>query len=761
MENQEMHHKHRKIRELLLGSNLFQALHEIRIWAQGAEQFDIADKAKELLDNYSYMLDFLKSGGSDPHREQRRAQLYEEALVLNDRLSDTIQETQSASLYYSWRKRCRTWAESLQTDNLIQSLQMILIDRYEEEKRGELRGHSSLKNPSIPVDCNHFNSEDCANALFYAIWTDFDLNEEKSILVKQLITSDYIATHHRLLFVAALYLNAAHWYSHSKHLLHFDCLEAIDRRHSKAEEMVSARLLTGMVLLLFTHSAHFFLSTEPEIRLLSWAKSEPEEYPSPFLFYIQKQIYEALEANRPDNTGLGEAFVALLQKVKGDAKVDMASPETLDLMDEQGEWAKLPEFKRLKEKAKRMRQLRVRGVDVMFDTFAGACGSTFFRPMHTWFLPFSVEHLWLRKEFEADKSHVQFARVVEEAESFRDSDKYLFFDIFKGLPKEQFEQLRSNLLLGKELSESESTQQKTSWWKAETRNYIQALYRYHELYRNRDSVGSPFLSPDAFIKPKLDFYFNNYSLLTQLGDYLYETERYQTAHIAYKKGYEWCEEIKYLKRSAEAHHRYALSCGLRSLHEKTLEILRQCNENEPSDPQTLKLMAEILMHLERHTEACEVMEQILEQTPNDTELLRMLAESFLAEGDTAHATTQATRADLIQEGDAATQRLIIKCHLRSNDLCRASEYAELRLANRPTTEDFFLIGTLEALKGNISSSVAHYKRCLQNGENFSLGDLLHSIDHELQKHHWGERSISIETARELVIYDIMREQYKD
>ena len=756
-----MHHKHRKIRELLLGSDLFQALHEIRIWAQKAEQYEIAEKAKGLLDNYSYMLDFLKSGGSDPHREQRRAQLYEEALVLNDRLSDTLQEARSSSPYYSWRKRCRAWAESLQTDNLIQSLQMLLIDRYEEEIQGERRGHSSLKNPSIPLSCEEFNSEDCANALFYAIWTDFELNEETSLLVKQLITSDYIETYHRLLFVSALYLNANHWYSLSKHMLHFDCLEAINSSFSSDEGAVSARLMTGLILLTLTHSAHAFHSNILRDRMPSVAKKMSEKSPAPLYFYIQKQIYEAIEANRPENIGLGEALIELLQKVKGNLQIDMTEPETLNLMDDQAQWAKLPEFKRLKEKAIRMRKLRARGVDVMFDTFAGACGSTFFRSMHTWFLPFTTIHLWLQQEFQTDPKLREFALMVDDIITFKDSDKYLFFDIFSGLPEEQFEQLKSNLMLGDERADLEADRQFDKWWKRETRKYIQTLFRYHELYKNRDTTASPFLSPDAFIKPQLDVYFNNYTSLIQLGDYLFETERYQIAHIAYKRGYEWCKDVKYLRRSAEAHHRYALSCGLRSLHEKTLEILRQCDEEEPSEPQTLKLMAEILMHLERYMEACEVMEQLQELTPNDTELLRMLAESYLAEGDTARATLQATRADLIQEGDAATQRLVIKCHLRNNDLNRASEYAGLRLANRPTTEDFFLIGTLEAVKGNISASVAHYKQCLLCEGNFSLGDLLHSIDHELQKHDWGDRSISIETARELIIYDTLKEQYKD
>ena len=89
-----------RIRELLLGSQLKEALELMQNQMAGVSDWSVVTRFEDIDRSYRYMLQYFSQGSPDEHRIELYRQLVRRSLLLNDELLQVRMQSQSMLLYY-------------------------------------------------------------------------------------------------------------------------------------------------------------------------------------------------------------------------------------------------------------------------------------------------------------------------------------------------------------------------------------------------------------------------------------------------------------------------------------------------------------------------------------------------------------------------------------------------------------------------------------------------------------------------------------
>lgn len=762
MEIESINLHNEKITHQLRKENLYGALILLKEFALKADAPIIANKAQTLADNYTFMLEFLKSGGIDPNSQQQRHKFYEEAYLLNDKLADLLYDRENAQkLIYQKRRQCLKWAGSMQTDNLLQSLQLLLSDRYEEEAEGQILGHTSLRSSQIPEHLQEEgNSEDCAAAIFYTLWTTFELGELEQIIVRQLITSDCYKMHHRAIFVSALMLNILQWYSEDKVTLLLDCIDNLP--HTAAEEIsLCMRAYQSVVLVFYAYKYRIFKSRPLVNRFDSLMQRLNRLSKQPFLLQIHLNINSAKEAEQINSGEIAQSLFSLQQKIKEQMPdASEALPyESLEEIMENPEWSKTPEIKQIRKTFNQIHDLRDRGVDLMFSTFSLLHNIPFFHSLHTWFMPFTPEHLGVKQAMLNDDKKGELVKLIGAVQSFSDSDKYLLIINFKHLQQPLIDQIKQSMnIVGTELPEDLAlpTPDAEELWAKSGREFWQTLFRFHRCNRQAEKKFNPFGETPLFTEPEFESYFNTPETLRTLGEYFIRTKQYYNAYLAFLKLSETDQSEDVLQKCAYALDHQSSKNKTPELNEKILKLLQESDRLYPERLWTMRYMADILSKLNRDEEAEKILTRASQLYPEEIRIAIDLAQCLTKLKRYKEAIPHALHADLIRENNKQVQRMLSLCLSMQQDYSRALTYALQRIEQNPASEDWRRAGHIYALCHNIREAVDCYKHSLDKQGEAAIAEWIENIDFELRD--YKEQGIDIsplETAREIAIYELL------
>lgn len=751
-----------KISHQLRKENLFGALILLKEFALKADAPIIANKAQTLADNYTFMLEFLKSGGIDPNSPKLRHQFYEDAYLLNDKLADLLYERENAqTLIYQKRRQCFEWTNSMQTDNLLQSLQLLLTDRYEEEAEGQILGHTSLRNSQIPVCLQEEgNSEDCAAAIFYALWSSFELGKLEQIIVRQLITSDCYKMHHRSIFLSALMLNILQWYSEYKVTLLLDCID--DLSHPSTEEIsLCMRSYQSVFLIFYAYKHRTFKSQALVNRFNSLLQRLDRQFNRSFLLQTHLNINSAKEAEQINSSEIAQSLFSLQQKIKGQMPdaAETLPYESLEEIMENPEWSKTPEIKQIRKTFNQIHDLRDRGVDLMFSTFSLLHNVPFFHSIHTWFMPFSPDHLGVKQAMLNDEKKGELIKLIGAVQSFSDSDKYLLIINFRHLQQPLLDQIKQSMNIeGTELPEDLAlpTPDVEELWAKSSREFWQTLFRFQRCNRQVEKKFNPFGETPLFSEPEFESYFNTPDTLRELGEYFIRTKQYYSAYQAFLKLSKSDQSEDVLQKCAYTLDRHSSKNKTPELNEQTLKLLQESDRMYPERLWTMRYMADILCKLHREEEAEKILKRASHLYPEEIRIAIDLAQCLIKLKRYKEAIPHALHADLIRENNKQVQRMLSLCLSMQQDFSRALTYAHQRLEQNPAPEDWRRAGHIYAFCHNIREAVDCYKHSLDKQDKEAITEWIENIDFEIRDYKEMNMEISpLETAREIAIYELL------
>ena len=168
-----------------------------------------------------------------------------------------------------------------------------------------------------------------------------------------------------------------------------------------------------------------------------------------------------------------------IEEVEDDALQDILNPGAADKAMEEVENA-----------VRQMSEMQQRGADIYFGGFSQMKRFPFFYKLCNWFMPFHDEHPDL-KNIKMKLGESVFLKLLFERGPFCDSDKYSFAlamsQVIDRIPPNMREMLDNEEALG---PLEEAPEVKTAAYAR--RMYLQDLYRFFRLYRNKQDFRNPF-----------------------------------------------------------------------------------------------------------------------------------------------------------------------------------------------------------------------------------------------------------------------------
>ena len=168
-----------------------------------------------------------------------------------------------------------------------------------------------------------------------------------------------------------------------------------------------------------------------------------------------------------------------IEEVEDDAMQDILNPGAADKAMEEVENA-----------VRQMSEMQQRGADIYFGGFSQMKRFPFFYKLCNWFMPFHNEHPDL-KNIKKKLGESVFLKMLFERGPFCDSDKYSFAlamsQVIDTIPPNMREMLDNEEALG---PWEKAPEEKTAAYIR--RMYLQDLYRFFRLYRNKHDFKNPF-----------------------------------------------------------------------------------------------------------------------------------------------------------------------------------------------------------------------------------------------------------------------------
>lgn len=175
----------------------------------------------------------------------------------------------------------------------------------------------------------------------------------------------------------------------------------------------------------------------------------------------------------------------LIERDDDDALKDILDPETADR-----------EIEKLENTFERMRAMQKAGSDIYFGGFSQMKRFTFFYKLSNWFCPYYPQHPQIATAIEKIGTDNPLTKILNDG-VFCDSDKYSFVlglsSIMDKLPANIHEMIGSSMDYTF-IQENNDTEHPAYI----RRSYLQDLYRFFNLYQNKNDFSNPFVWNASF-----------------------------------------------------------------------------------------------------------------------------------------------------------------------------------------------------------------------------------------------------------------------
>ena len=430
----------------------------------------------EIDEDYHRMLDYMRQGFADSHRDDIYNRLLNKMSSLVHDL-DVVYKRQNDTFYIDAYKRVPggQWGHEQIKEALEAFTSNVAMLSLEPDDMRQKRSRELYS-----------NHQTYRNALFGYLVTDLQWTHDDASFYEHLLLSPTIDSVDARLMVSAIMLSAMNNYD----FLKFSVLLHVYQR--SADEYVKQRALVGWLFAM----ERVRINRGEQSELIREACGSPQTVTD--IVDMQKQIILCMNADRDNERIHNEIFPTLMKNSNlnitrqgvitekdDDSMEDILDPGAADRRMEEME-ASINE----------MISMQKSGADIYFGGFSQMKRYPFFYTLCNWFMPFYLEH----PELVPVATKLGGSRLMSNMlrySPFCDSDKYSFTltsaNLIDRLPKQLLSLLDNEEALGPVVPENES--QDGAYIR---RMYLQDLYRFFRLYPLKGDIVSPF-SEERFV----------------------------------------------------------------------------------------------------------------------------------------------------------------------------------------------------------------------------------------------------------------------
>ena len=661
-----------RIKELLLGSSLKEALEQIQAQMAGVSDWSITSRYEDIDRSYKYMLQYFSQGSPDDHRTSVYEQLVRRSLILNDDVLQARLQPQSMLLYY---QHARLRMASSETVESIRAT----LESFVENQDTDAHEHALIM-------------------LFDLIWTNGQWNSQDSASMQELIDSPLVIEDDSALVVSAVTLSLMERFDPLKCLFLCQAAENLSR-------MVSVRALTGLAVALLGYRdiLPYFPEVNDRITLLSDVPGICER-----MLKVQMELLRCRETREIDRRMREEFIPTMLRNPKlGDLMREELERD--DVSPDWKEWIEKPE---VKDKLLEMTELQMEGADVYMSTFSNLKNYPFFREISNWFRVFSMDQPDVRRAFGEAGVPSAIGKSMLSSHVFCNSDKYSFALTFSQIPREQREMISGQLsdealeaIREKDSSPSPADVEETF----ATRQYVQDLYRFFNLFSRRHEFHDPFEDNlNLLIDTPLSILLQTDDSEQKIAAWLLQKNFFDEAASAYRlmestanpysTDYRFYQQLGYALQRTQAYR-------------EALEAYRRSDILQSDNNWTMRHSAQCLRILGQPEEALSLLLEAEKNNADNLSLQIQIGDCLVDLKRYEEALTRFFKVDYLKPDYPKAWRAIGWCAFLAGRYDRAIEYYDKLLAGKPSANDCLNAGHAYLVSHNIQRAVSLYRQC--------------------------------------------------
>ncbi len=598
---------------------------------------NLIDSHYNLEFNYKNMLKYMVEGITDYERQKIYHQQINEIYLLIDKIYDFLLTKYSSEIYYETKR----------------SLESTLLDDNIEKYFSAISNYE-LRKLAAPDTLFSANEQQTAFNLFNIIWTKPHSAEDSLELLTSLFNNDQTPWHHKALFSSAIILALLQRFHPKLIILLFNLIEHPD-------EQVSARAVTGLLLVLYKYDARIKNNEEikSRIKILTENKNITELIKTIVIQLIRTRETEKISKKLTDD--ILPEVVKMQPKIKDKLDLENLISDKFK-EDKNPDWEDVfQDSPELLNKLEEVSKWQLEGADVFLTTFKMLKHFPFFNEIPNWLTPFYLNNPSvleaLKDETEAFKSK-ELLEGLENSRFLCNSDKYSLIMSVQHMPSMQKEMMGN--MFSAELQQMADIEKDESALNANyskltiSNQFIQDLYRLFKVHPQKHHFEDIFSWDMTFYKKT---FFNilvpEMDTKTQIGEYFFKKNYYTealeifssildqnkptldlTQKIAYcyqqLKDYEnalnWYLRADFFETQTAWNKKKIALCHLHlNNSEKALEYYKEADTLTPENLHTLASIGHCLYELKEHEEALKYYFKVEYMDSSNTKVWRPIA----------------------------------------------------------------------------------------------------------------------------------------
>jgi len=705
MDYKILREKYNKCCQLVTEQRLQEAFLVLEELVATSHNDDLTVQLEKCRETYSNILKYSFGEVEDPEKKTVYFRLLRSVIELADEVKEST--IYSGDLLSYMGLKSETNQKFLISKKEIQEFSDSLVSKT------EFKNSNTSINKEIDDGLNYQNQQKKITYLFNHFWLTDKYRDTEKELLSYFFQSDAVPWWIHCLLISAITLSLQRYFDETKLVL-------LAESYTRFKNQVWQRALAGLVMTIYQYNQRLFLY--PKIKELIdnlYKNSDIEKQTESIIIqFIKSRDTEKIAKKFQDEILPEMTRIQNRIHDKLDIKNLVQDPFSEDknpdweyvFQDTPGLLNKLEEFSKL----------QVEGSDVFMNTFSMLKQFDFFETMSNWFLPFYKENPEISLEMKDDQVSFDangFVENMEKSSILCNSDKYSFCLNFKLIPANNriamTELFNSEMKAMAEIAEDDEILHKPAHERVVFTQYIQDLYRFNKLFRNKQEFYDIFSTKADFHNTLIfKWLIKNESVVRNIGEFLFEKDHFQDAIDIFTKIDSTGGDFEIWQKTGYCYQQSGN-------YQKALEYYLRADLSDIRKPWNVKKIAFCYRRLGNYQKALEYYLDAEKLEPENLHIQANIANTYLDMKDFENALKYYFKVEFLAPDNIKIQRPIAWCSFMLEKLDTAKKYFEKILDKEGNQNDLLNLGHIEWCQGNKKKAIERYQQSIQkSGSDF-------------------------------------------
>lgn len=667
--------------------HIYKALRDMRAFSESLLDWETTTAIDSLLQNYSYMLQYVASGVEDPGQKAVYDSMVIDALSIVDKLTRKAFMAENPSLYYSM-------ARTMDSRNSIASL----ASAYMKEC---LRLDSDLESITNPRRTE--TAERILRELFNRLWIQHPFTTEDSGAIAMLLdpkNRQTVPVYARCVIVSGIMMGLLEFYDVRRHEI------LLTTYLSDDDDTVRLRALVGALATFYRYRSR---PIPKDVALKLAAVKEHPDWNDDFIA-VTAEFMRATDTDRISSE-MQSRIADTIKNIDPELRKKLQSGDfdMESITEGNPEWEESLANSELTRSLKEMQEIQADGGDVFMASFSRMKQFPFFSEISNWFLPFYENYSAVA---EIDNIEGTIGYMLSKMPILCDSDKFSIVMSFGAVPSSNREAFVNALnMQSEQMREALSQVERIS--PLQTRRntinkYVQDLYRFYKLFRRKNEFFPLFSqTPDLLEVKVLGDDFKDEARLGMIAEFFFKHEFWSQAADAFAR----LDSVAMPEAARSQKMAYALE-----MEGKLSEAIARYEEAEllnGGSIWTLKHMASALRRNGQSKRAASYYKRLSEQLPDDGSIALNYGYALTEAGMMDEAEAQFHKAAYLMPDSYKPLRGLAWTQFRNKKFDVALDtYA--KFISDGNEDDYLNYGHVQLASGDVKNAIDSYRAYIDN-----------------------------------------------